>query len=320
MRFDPNNGELLPDLSRGTTDDGLIFASGITSVSVSVMVPDDLIVPPGPIGSDDLIVPAEPIDPKGPIGSDDLIGPAGPIILPTGPIDFVTPIGPAEPIWPVREWRDFVRYQLRQDVRFHDGSALTAEDVVFSYNRAMESSTWSELLNGIRIISIETPDSYTVVFTLSGTGSIKRASLNPQIWTLPIVPARLYQSDPKRFITNPVGCGPFIAELNQSGKPPIVQLKAFEQYYLGRPRLQNLSIALLPDDLLIQRLVAGQLNAIVLPEHVELGKSLKLPADKYQTISTTRGKTRVVHVQERALRERLPNNYETNWNAHLWYI
>ena len=204
-------------------------------------------------------------------------------------------------------------------MRFHDGSALTAEDVVFSYKRAMESGAWSGSLSGIT--DIQTPDSYTVVFTLVGDRfTQKPSSVSPQIWTLPIVPARLYQSDPKRFLTNPVGCGPFIAELNQYGKPPIVQLKAFDQYYLGTPRLQNLSIALLPDDVLIQRLVAGQLNAIVLPEDVELAKKLRLPADKYQTISTTRGKTRVVHVQERALRERLPNNYETDWNAHLWYI
>jgi peptide/nickel transport system substrate-binding protein len=235
-----------------------------------------------------------------------------------------------------------VRYQLRQDVRFHDGSALTAEDVVFSYNRARESSTWSKLLK--EIISIGTPDSYTVLFNLSGAlleafRNSKYAfssSLNPgdqetasyvygllKILTLPIVPAKVYQSDPKRFITNPVGCGPFIAELNQSGKPGIVQLKAFDQYYLGTPRLQNLSIALQPDiNILIQRLVAGELNAIVLPdsEDVELAKKLKSLEDKYQIIRTTRGERRVVHVQDRSLRERLPNKYETNWNAYLWYI
>lgn len=258
MRFDPNNGALLPDLSRGTKGDG---SSDQTIRAIK------------PIGPGDLSMPS-------------------------------------------------VRYQLRQDVRFHDGSALTAEDVVFSYKSAMQSSTWSELLSVIT--GIETPDSYTVVFTLSE----KLASrLNPQIWTLPIVPARIYKSDPKRFITNPVGCGPFIAELNQNGKSGIVQLKAFEQYYLGTPRLQNLSIALQPNiDVLIQQLVAGRLNAIVLPEpeDVVLAEKLKSLEGKYQITRTTRGqtreKTRVVYVQDRSLRERLPNNYETDWNAHLWYI
>jgi peptide/nickel transport system substrate-binding protein len=221
-----------------------------------------------------------------------------------------------------------VRYELRQDVRFHDGSALTAEDVVFSYKRRKESST---PLSGI--LNIQAPDSYTVVFSLSremaGAFNSYQESdimvyIQRLIFTLPIVPARLYQSDPKRFITNPVGCGPFIAELNQNGKSGIVQLKAFEQYYLGTPRLKNLSIALQPDiDVLIQRLVAGELNAIVLPdtEDAVLAGKLKPLEDKYQIIrrQTAVGR-RVVHVQDRSLRERLPNKYETNWNAHLWYF
>jgi len=233
-----------------------------------------------------------------------------------------------------------VRYQLRQDVRFHDGSALTAEDVVFSYKRASESSTWSKLLK--QIISIGTPDSYTLIFNLSDDllNALRNSklafssSLDPgaqetasyvygllKILTLPIVPARVYESDPKRFITNPVGCGPFIAELNQS---LMVQLKAFEQYYRGTPRLQNLSIALQPDiNILTGLLIAGRLNAIVLPdpeESVLVAERLKSLEGRYQIIRTTIGKRRVVHLQDRSLRERLPNNYETNWNAHLWYI
>lgn len=223
-----------------------------------------------------------------------------------------------------------VRYELRQDARFHDGSALTAEDVVFSYKRAKESSTWP--LSGI-VVDSATPDRYTVVFSLSrevvgALSSLPESNIMVYIqrlsFTLPIVPARVYKSEPKRFITNPVGCGPFIAELNQNGKSGIVQLKAFEQYYLGTPRLKNLSIALQPDiDVLIQRLVAGELNAIVLPDTGDavLAGKLKPLEDKYQIIRRTTAVGRgVVDVQDRALRERLPNKYQTNWNAHLWYI
>jgi peptide/nickel transport system substrate-binding protein len=211
-----------------------------------------------------------------------------------------------------------LRYQLRQDVRFHDGSALTAEDVVFSYKRVSASSTWYNFFPRIR--GIETPDSYTVLFSFD---YLEVGAIKPVFFTLPIVPARVYESDPKRFSTNPVGCGPFIAELNQNGKSGIVQLKAFDQYYLGTPRLQNLSIALQPDiNVSIERLVAGELNAIVVPdtEDAALAGKLKPLEEKYQIIRTTRGQRKVVHVQERALRERLPNNYETNGNAHLWYI
>jgi ABC-type transport system substrate-binding protein len=58
----------------------------------------------------------------------------------------------------------FVRYKfhLRQDVGFHDGSALTAEDVEFSYRRARQISLW--FTRGR--VGLQTPDSYTLVFDI----------------------------------------------------------------------------------------------------------------------------------------------------------
>ncbi len=43
------------------------------------------------------------------------------------------------------------RFELRQGVRFHDGSLLTAEDVAFSINRALGAGS---LIKG-RLISLE---------------------------------------------------------------------------------------------------------------------------------------------------------------------
>ena len=209
-----------------------------------------------------------------------------------------------------------ITYQLRQDVYFHDGSFLTVEDVVFSYKRAKESSSWREMLTVIT--GIEILDRFTVVFKLSERLETK---LDPRIWTLPIVPAVTYQADPKGFITNPIGCGPFIGELKQDGKSGTVRLKAFEKYYLGTPRLKNLSIALQPDvTILLKLLVSGRLHAVTLPDQEGLAEKLNSIKDKYQVIRTTIGRSTMLNVQSRLLLERLPNNYETNWNAHLWYI
>ena len=213
-----------------------------------------------------------------------------------------------------------IAYQLRQDVYFQDGSPLTVEDVVFSYKRSKESSSWSEMLNFITGINII--DRFTVVFTLAKRSETK---IDPRIWTLPIVPANAYETDPEKFSAKPIGCGPFIGELKQDGKSGTVRLKAFEKYYLGTPRLKNLSIALQPDvTILLKLLVSGQLNAIMMPDQEGLAEKLTSLQDKYQVIRirtrTTTGKSTVLHVQARSLLERLPNNYETNWNAHLWYI
>ncbi len=219
-------------------------------------------------------------------------------------------------IVPIRDVLPSVTYQLRQDVSFHDDTALTPEDVVFSYQRAMESSLWAEMLSVIT--NIEIIDRATVVFTLSEKLA---ANLNPQIWTLPIIPAHAYQTNPKQFINNPIGCGPFMAALKQDGKSGLVQLQAFAPYYRGQPRLQNLSIMLQADVRgLLNLLMAGKLSAITLPDQEGLAEKLQSLQDKYQIIRTTTGKTTLLHVQSRSLLERLPNNYESNWNAHLWYI
>jgi len=109
--------------------------------------------------------------------------------------------------------------------------------------------------------------------------------------------------------------------LKQDERSGLVQLTAFDQYYRGKPRLQNLSIVLQANiKELLNLLVSGKLSAISLPDQEGLAENLKSLQDKYQIIRTTTGKSTVLHIQARSLLERLPNNHETNWNAHLWYI
>ncbi|WP_220446889.1 ABC transporter substrate-binding protein [Nonomuraea deserti] len=65
-------------------------------------------------------------------------------------------------------WTDERTYKvrLRPDVQFHDGSALTTDDVVFSFRRMMDENTAATsgpLLD--QVASIEAVDATTVVFT-----------------------------------------------------------------------------------------------------------------------------------------------------------
>ena len=52
-------------------------------------------------------------------------------------------------------------FKLRQDVKFHDGEAMTADDVVFSLNRARESNYVSYVVDAIS--EVEKKDDYTVI-------------------------------------------------------------------------------------------------------------------------------------------------------------
>lgn len=60
-------------------------------------------------------------------------------------------------------------FTLRQDVKFHDGSDLQADDVVFSYERMKAINQGFAFLFTEWVSSVEAVDPYTVTFTLSGT-------------------------------------------------------------------------------------------------------------------------------------------------------
>jgi len=57
-------------------------------------------------------------------------------------------------------------FSLRNDAKFHDGSALKASDVVFSYNRLKTMGQGYAYLVTAGVTSVKAPDDNTVVFTL----------------------------------------------------------------------------------------------------------------------------------------------------------
>ncbi len=62
-------------------------------------------------------------------------------------------------------------FKLRQGVKFHDGADFTAEDVIFSFGRAMhEASDYKEQIKSIT--SIEAIDDYTVKMVTDGVNPI----------------------------------------------------------------------------------------------------------------------------------------------------
>jgi len=64
--------------------------------------------------------------------------------------------------------RDYI-FTLRPDVKFHSGNVMTADDVIFSFNRLMALSKGNSPLFADRVASVTAVDPHTVKFTLSGT-------------------------------------------------------------------------------------------------------------------------------------------------------
>ena len=67
-------------------------------------------------------------------------------------------------------------FKLRQGVSFHDGSAFTAEDVVFSLNRAkLPDSDMKELLSSV--VEVKAVDDYTIQIVTDGPNPILPSNL-----------------------------------------------------------------------------------------------------------------------------------------------
>ncbi|WP_243707801.1 ABC transporter substrate-binding protein [Micromonospora sp. KC606] len=158
---------------------------------------------------------------------------------------------------------------LREGVRFHDGSPLTAQDVVFTYQAVLDPKVDSTLRSDLDMLaSVTAPDPSTVVFTL-------RYAYAPflQRLTLGIVPAEaLAGQDVNKagFNRKPVGTGPYRVTSWTPGDRLV--LAANETYWGGRPANSGVVVAFVADDnVRAQRMRAGEFDAAELAPKLAVG-------------------------------------------------
>lgn len=134
---------------------------------------------------------------------------------------------------------------LKNDLVWHDGRALNADDVVFTYNTIKNPDAKSPLATSWQDIKIEAVDRVTVLFTLPNS-----LSAFPHSMTNGIVPKHILDGVPMAQLrsisfntTNPVGSGPFKMEaIEVSGsalaeREQNIALLPSDSYHHGRPKL-----------------------------------------------------------------------------------
>ena len=145
-------------------------------------------------------------------------------------------------------------FTLREGVTFHDGSDLTSEDVKWSLERAVninhpESAAF--LLGGIE--TIETPDDYTVVITLTEPSATFLPRLNYTVATILPSDGDVYTApdqpleepsagEAEEFINDQeiVGSGPY--ELTQYTPGESLTLEAFDDYWGEPPAIDTVQV------------------------------------------------------------------------------
>ncbi len=165
-----------------------------------------------------------------------------------------------------REWkrRDSVTLAFDLDPRatWHDGRPVTAADVVFSYEWARTTPDHARSLR--RISSVTAEGERRVVFRFTHRYA---EQLYDATFQLLIVPAHLLAAIPRDSLAtsglarNPVGNGPFRWVRNQPGQ--LVELAAFEQFFLGPPAVKRLVFRVTPDaEARVSMLLSGEADAV----------------------------------------------------------
>lgn len=131
------------------------------------------------------------------------------------------------------------RAQLRQGVKFHDGTTLTSADVAATYDFVRNPANGSPHAGTLEaLLAVETPDERTVVFKL------KRPYVSfPFSLTLGILPARIARE--KGSAETLVGTGPFRIAGVKSGEELL--LAAFDGCFSGPPKLKAVRFRILPN-------------------------------------------------------------------------
>lgn len=150
--------------------------------------------------------------------------------------------------WDISEDKTEWTFHLRPGVKWHKGyGEVSAEDVKFSYDRQIDPA-----LGGVHgasfkdIESVEVIDPLTVKFTLKNPNAFFHASaLTPGFGRF-IVSKKAVEELGDQFGFAPIGSGPFeFAEYRPQDR---VVLKAFDDYFLGRPPMDELHLRYIPDN------------------------------------------------------------------------
>ena len=130
-------------------------------------------------------------------------------------------------------------FHLRDDVTFHDGTPVTAEDVVFSLETYQASEYQGSQIS--MMTGVEAVDENTVVCHLDTPyAPFLHAILSPYLF-----PKAYYESDPEAVATNPIGSGPYKFVSRTTGSNII--LESNEDYYRGAPAIKNITFEVIPD-------------------------------------------------------------------------
>lgn len=178
-------------------------------------------------------------------------------------------------------WRVFpdgtmeTTYRLKPDLRWHDGTALSARDFAFAWQVFSSPTVGIRGTRPLNLIErVEAEDDRTVIIRwLEPYPHAATLSMDFQPLPRHLLSGPLQEDDPEAFLANPfwnteyVGLGPFRLERWDPGAS--IDATAFDGHALGRPKIPRLTVRFIPDE------NTALTNLLAEEGHYATGRSLR---------------------------------------------
>lgn len=142
------------------------------------------------------------------------------------------------------EWLDDVTLQLnlQEGVKFHNGDPLTAQDVIFTFQKRAERG--SAFANYIDVAAMEAPDDYTVIVPFTSPHPSFIYQLTDPAFG--IVPKDYFESvGEEGFAKDPIGSGPY--KLKEYVTGDYYTLERFDDYWGEKAKTKYLTMKIVPE-------------------------------------------------------------------------
>ncbi len=139
---------------------------------------------------------------------------------------------------------------LQQDALWHDGTPVTAEDVVFTFDRILDPESQSPFLKTFKDLRVEAVDEHTVKMTLVQPYAPFLSTL-----TVGILPAHIWSDIPAantglaEYNLKPIGSGPYIFQSltkDRLGTVKSYRLIRFPKFSGQRPHVETMTFRFYP--------------------------------------------------------------------------
>lgn len=164
--------------------------------------------------------------------------------------------------WTVSPDKKTYTFKIRRGIEFHDGSKLTARDVVASFNHIIfppEGVLSARKAYFVMVDSVSNPDDYTVVFKLKfPSGSFIPSVAQPFNW---IYKADILSKDPRWYEKNAMGSGPFKVKENNPGAN-FVGVRNEKYFRKGQPFLDGYEAIFTPKENVELQAMRGERSLI----------------------------------------------------------